>query len=157
MRSDHMLYAVAIICFVITGISFAILVDFERNLSVVTTVIFGILFTGLGFMQRPRPQTATIEVPTFATAPPPQPTAQPEIIVEEKVEATEIVAPSPPAPELTKIKGIGPKRTEQLRALNINTIEELSNASAKSLATRLNISPKITDKWITDAKKRVKS
>lgn len=156
MRSDYMLYAVAMICFVITGISFAILADFERNLSVVTTVIFGILFIGLGFMQRPKLQAAAIEVPTFATAPPPQPLAQPEITVEEKVETVEIAVPSPPAPELTKIKGIGPKRVEQLKALNINTIEELSNASARNLATRLKISPKITDKWITNAKELAK-
>jgi len=68
--------------------------------------------------------------------------------------------PPPPAPpttkppaEITKVKGIGPKRTEQLRNLGIHTAEDLTKASAEELATKTKTSPKITAKWIEEAKK----
>ncbi len=80
MRSDYMLYTVAIIFFVITGISFAVLnVGFERNLSVVSTAILGLLFLALGFALRPKPIAApTSMTPTYSAQPLPPPPPEPE-------------------------------------------------------------------------------
>lgn len=168
MRSDYMLYAVAIIFFVITGIALAAgLADFERNLSVVSTTMLGILFAGLGYILRPKPTTTITPTTTaMAVAPPPPPpapepqplqTAVPEIpsVVEQKAE---IVAESvtPPVSELTKVKGIGEKRAKQLSDLGISSVEGLSNASANEIAAQLKISPKITEKWVTNAKELTK-
>lgn len=54
MRSDYALYAAALIFFAITVISFEVLTELERNLSVVATVILGFLFIGVGYTQRDR-------------------------------------------------------------------------------------------------------
>jgi predicted flap endonuclease-1-like 5' DNA nuclease len=171
MRSDYALYTVAIILFLITGI---VLVSIETytQLWTVTTAVLGFLFVGLGYSLRPRsrPQTTIVTAPPpppAASAPAPeivQPTAPPttsvttEVIEEKQPEITvETVPPTPPTIEieLTKVKGIGEKRAGQLQTLGINTIEELSKASAKDLATKLKISPKITGKWIDNAKELV--
>lgn len=153
MRSDYALYVVAIIFFVITAMSFALeLAEFERNLWVLTTAVLGLLFAGLGYSQRPKPQARAIEAPP----PPPTPLAPPavtEVVVQEKTEP--IVETTPPKVALTEVKGIGEKRAEQLKALGVNSIEELAKASAKDLAVKLKISPKITEKWIENAKKLV--
>ena len=58
----------------------------------------------------------------------------------------------PPRSRLTKVKGIGEKRSTQLKTLGINSIEDLAKASPKDLAAKLNISPKITRKWVENAK-----
>jgi predicted flap endonuclease-1-like 5' DNA nuclease len=58
--------------------------------------------------------------------------------------------------ELTQVKGIGEKRAAQLKALGINSVEDLAKASATAIARRLQISPKITKKWIASAKELVK-
>ena len=58
--------------------------------------------------------------------------------------------------ELTQVKGIGEKRATQLKALGINSVNELANASAKTVAKKLKISPKIVEKWISSAKELVK-
>lgn len=150
MRSDHALYIVAIIFFIITGMVLAYQVQPVELLAVITAVI-GIFFIGLGYTQRPK-----AKVPTPAAAPEvPQPLpAQPspptptEAVEEKAVE----VAP-PVGTPLTQIKGIGEKRTEQLKALGINTVEELAKASPKELASKLKISPKITQRWIENAQR----
>ena len=76
----------------------------------------------------------------------------------------QVVAPTPvltPAPiespvastaDLTRVKGIGMKRAAQLKAIGINDLEDLAKASAEEMATKLKISPKITKKWIVEAK-----
>jgi len=58
MRSDYALYMVAIIFFIITGMSIAL----AENLWVVTTAILGFLFIGLGYTQKPKRQATAIEV-----------------------------------------------------------------------------------------------
>ncbi|MGB9756309.1 MAG: helix-hairpin-helix domain-containing protein [Candidatus Bathyarchaeales archaeon] len=150
MRSDYALYTVAIIFFIITGISFAVLSEPERNLSVVATAVLGLLFLGLGYSQRAKPQVKTAE-------PTPTPTPQPpvtEVVVEEKpVAAAEVALPTL---ELTQVKGIKEKRAGQLKAVGINSVEDLANASAKDLAAKLKISPKIVERWIEDAQKLLK-
>jgi predicted flap endonuclease-1-like 5' DNA nuclease len=147
MRSDYALYTVAIIFFIIMGAVFALeMAEFERNLWVVTTVILGLLFIGLGYSQRPKLKPATIE-----TLPTP---AAPTTVAEEKTEIVMEVVPTT-AMALTKVKGIGERRAEQLKALSINSVEYLAKASAKDLAVKLQVSPKITRRWIRNAKKLV--
>ncbi|MEM3770150.1 MAG: DUF4332 domain-containing protein [Candidatus Bathyarchaeia archaeon] len=158
MRSDYALYAVAIIFFIITGIVLAIEMDQTyKSLGIITTAVLGIFFIGLGYTQRPRAKVQTAVAapptppptiqPTQFTPPSPVPTST--AAVEEKV--VEIAAPA--GTPLTNVKGIGGKRSEQLKALGINTVEELAKASAKELAAKLKISPKITQRWIENAKR----
>jgi predicted flap endonuclease-1-like 5' DNA nuclease len=153
MRSDYALYVVAIIFFAITGISYAVvLTEFERNLSVVLTAVAGLLFAGLGYTQRPRKTTTAIEVPPAT----PTSTPTPAAVEVPKPEKTEVIVETAPAIiELTAVKGIKEKRAEQLKALGINNVQELANASANDLAAKLKISPKFTEKWIENAKELV--
>jgi len=156
MRSDYALYMVAIIFFIITGMSFALMAtEFERNLSVVTTAILGLLFIGLGYTQRPKPRSMAIKAPPSATPPAPAPPPAVEILKEEKPEIVVETAPAPSMIELIKVKGIGEKRAEQLKALNISSVEDLAKVSAEDLASKLKISPKITVRWIENAKKLI--
>jgi predicted flap endonuclease-1-like 5' DNA nuclease len=176
MRSDYALYVVALIFFVITVVSLLALsgFPFERNLSTVATVVLGLLFLGVGYTQRPRAKTETLQAPStqpIATAAPsPQPLATeapPSLpAVSETVEAAAqqkiepIVEPIAvpvelPKMELTAVKGIKEKRAEQLRALGISSVQELANASAEDLAKKLKIAPYFTQQWIENAKEIV--
>jgi len=150
MRSDYALYGVAIIFFVITAFSLIVLGGVEQSLSVVTTVVLGILFVGLGFTLRPGTKTARATAPT---APTPQAPVTIETPIKEEKEAVVEIASK--TLELTSVKGIKEKRAAQLRALGINTVEELSTASPEKLAKKLKISPKFTESWIQNAKKLV--
>ncbi|MCK4313331.1 hypothetical protein KAW04_01065 [Candidatus Bathyarchaeota archaeon] len=143
MRSDYVLYTIAIIFFVLTVIivsPFVSQAELERNLSVVATAVLGILFIGLGYLQRPK----NPEIEVLEPAPTP-------VAITEETEITTEIAPTVTA--LTEVKGIGEKRAEQLKGLDINSTEKLAEASAKKLARKLKISPKITAKWIENAKK----
>jgi len=146
MRSDYALYIVAIIFFILTGIVGVYQVDY-REVWIITTAVLGLFFVGLGYTQRPRapPKTAAIEAPSPAT-----PTTTPQMVKEEK----ELAAPQV-GRGLTEVKGIGVKRAEQLKALGILTVEDLAKASAEDLASKLKVSPKITEKWIKNAKKLI--
>lgn len=150
MRSDYALYMVAVIFFAITAISYAALEKFEleRNLSVVATVIIGFFFAGLGYTQRQKTVTRTIELPP----PPPMPTVTKTVEYEENKSTEE---PARPRVELTAVKGIKDKRAEQLRTLGISNVEELAKASANDLAAKLKISPKFTEKWIENARELI--
>lgn len=166
MRSDYLLYVVAVIFFIITAAVATYAVT--QQLWIVTTAVIGLAFIGLGYTQRPKPATTTMK--TSAPPPPPstpqqqQQQVRPEVIepaqlVVAEVAKQEEVAPIVQAPQpeplgggLTEVKGIGEKRAAQLKALGINSVEELAEASAKELAAKLNISPKITNKWIENAK-----
>jgi predicted flap endonuclease-1-like 5' DNA nuclease len=168
MRSDYALYVAAIILFIIAGISAMLKVSY-MDVWVATTVILGLLFAGLGYTQRPKPKARiTVETPpskpltpapapapetTAATAPEPSAPTVTEPAKEEKIEVT--VEPAQSVLGLTEVKGIGEKRKEQLNALGINSVEDLSKASADDLATKLKVSPKVTAKWIDDAKKKL--
>ncbi|MBX5328744.1 MAG: hypothetical protein QHH18_05530 [Candidatus Bathyarchaeota archaeon] len=144
MRSDYALYGVAIILFVITAIFVTYRFEYYE-LSAVTTTVFGLLFLGLGYAQRPKARAATIESP-----PPPPVSTATEIVQEAKPET--VVEVAPPKIELTTVKGIKEKRAAQLKALGIHTVEDLAKASANDLGAKLKISPKITEKWIASAK-----
>lgn len=147
MRSDYALYTVAIIFFILTGVMYASalpLEELERNLGVVTTVTLGLLFIGLGYSQKPKMKVAAFEQSPSA------PTA-----ITEKAKPVEVEA-APAAAELTQVKSIGEKRAEQLKAVGINHVGDLAKASAKGLAIKLKISPKITRRWIRSAKRLTK-
>ncbi|MDH7477815.1 MAG: helix-hairpin-helix domain-containing protein [Candidatus Bathyarchaeota archaeon] len=149
MRSDYALYTVAIIFFIITAIVLVYQVEF-KELWVVTTAVLGLLFIGLGYSQRAKPQVRAAE---------PTPTPAPQLTVTEVVVEEKPVTPAevtPPTLELTQVKGIKEKRAGQLKAVGINSVEDLATASAKDLAAKLKISPKIVERWIDDAQKLVK-
>jgi predicted flap endonuclease-1-like 5' DNA nuclease len=166
MRSDYALYVVALIFFAIAIISIAALSDYERNVSVVATVVLGLLFAGVGYSQKPRPKAETTQAPPIQAAPAPPSTQAPPPLL-PATEAVEALARPPVEPialpasvetelpriELTAVKGIKEKRAEQLRALGIGSVEELANASAVDLAKKLKISPTFTQQWIENAKK----
>jgi predicted flap endonuclease-1-like 5' DNA nuclease len=175
MRLDYISYATAIVFFIIT-LAAAVYSFEQTQVWVVTTVVIGLAFIGLGYTQRPRP-AATPTITTLAPPPPPTPPqqqhvqeqqelqqpqvsevttalSQPVVTDVVKLEETQQVVQSvqPIAGGLTDVKGIGEKRAAQLKALGIGSAEDLAKASAKDLAAKLNISPKITDKWIQNAK-----
>lgn len=145
MRSDYILYTVSIIFFILTGIVFTYPVE-QRELWTVTTIVLGLLFIGLGYSQRPK--AATIKAPAPATA-------TPSKVTEEETET--VIKAVPTVMALTEVSGIGDKRAGQLKKVGINSVEDLSKASAKSLAAKLKISAKITGKWIKNSRKLIKS
>jgi predicted flap endonuclease-1-like 5' DNA nuclease len=156
MRTDYILYAVAIIFFVITAIAYAFTLEY-KELWIVSSFVLGFLFVGLGIFQRTRirttpvemlPAHSTVEVPPSASQPVQSSTAE----VVQKVEPEAVVEIAAPALEITQVKGVKAKRAEQLKALGISSVEDLANASAKDVGAKLQISPKITEKWIADAK-----
>ena len=152
MRSDYALYAVAIVFFILTGVVVAYSV--EQQLWIVTSTVLGLIFIGLGYTQRPKQITSTTTAPTVTTPPPPP--AQTSVKEEVKGQKTEQTALESSAVELTQVKGIKEKRAEQLKAIGINSIENLANASANDIAAKLKISPKITGKWVESAKELAK-
>jgi predicted flap endonuclease-1-like 5' DNA nuclease len=157
MRSDYALYTVALIFFAITIISFVVLSELERNLSVVATVVLGLLFVGLGYTQRPRTKAETLQAPPslLAVNPPPSIAETVEAAGQQKTETS--VEPVPVSAEvakieLTAVKGVKERRAEQLKTLGIHSVEDLANASAEDLAEKLKISAKFTAQWIENAK-----
>ena len=83
--------------------------------------------------------TVTVEQPPVAETP--AVTIAPQEVNEPSIELA-----------LTQVSGIGEKRATQLKALGINTVDELAEASAEDIAKNLKVSPKIVAKWITGAK-----
>jgi len=150
MRSDYALYVVAVICFILAAVVLAAnsvgypLMPFE--IGVVTTVvlaILGVILAGAGYLTRP--EEMMVAPPPAPSTPKPSapPTPQPKTTVT-------------PTIEITEVKGIGPKRAEQLRALGINTAQDLAKTTATTLAAKTELSPKITSRWIREAKKLIK-
>jgi predicted flap endonuclease-1-like 5' DNA nuclease len=71
-------------------------------------------------------------------------------ILNASVEAS--VSTEVPVADLTRVKGIGEKRTTQLKANGITCIDDLARADALDLAAKLKVSPKIVEKWVVCAK-----
>ena len=159
MRLDYTLYVLAALLLIITVIPFVITIEGvesdTRSLWVVTTVVLGLLSIGLGYTQRPKTEAQACQ-PAVSTQ------AQPAEMEAPKQEKT--LTPTEPAMvenaastmALTQVKGIGEKRAVQLKTLGINSVEDLSKASAATVAKQLKVSPKIVDTWIANAKKLVK-
>ena len=166
MRSDYALYVVGVICFIISGVSAA----YTASLWILTPVVVGLAFIGLGYTQRPK-QTVTTQMavapppPVVVTAPAPKVTeaieekkpeeAKPEPVV-QATPVAEVAEAKPPSVGLLEVKGIKEKRAQQLNAIGIKTVEDLSKASAEDLAAKLKIAPYFTGKWIENAKEILK-
>lgn len=182
MRSNLLFYLLAVIFFLLTAIALATIVDqTEKNVWSVATVVLGLFSLSLGYYQRPKARTVVGAVPEVNTAQAVDPHLR-ESHIEEATEkhvppTTSPVSPSPmptqviaaipamtqPAEqasplksELFAIKGIGEKRAAQLKALGINRVDDLAKTSPHDLARNLSISPKITQKWVENAKERQK-
>jgi predicted flap endonuclease-1-like 5' DNA nuclease len=159
MRLDYILYTVGIICFIITvGVAY---MAAEQQLWIVIPIVLGFAFLGIGVTQRPKQEAST----QMAVAPPPPPltiarteptNVKQEIKVEEKkIEPSPVIEIKPATHELLEVKGIKDKRAQQLKAVGINTVEDLAKASATDLAAKLKIAPYFTGKWIENAKQIV--
>ncbi|MBN1358709.1 helix-hairpin-helix domain-containing protein [Candidatus Bathyarchaeota archaeon] len=173
MRLDYTLYILATLLFVITVIPFVATIEGvesdTRSLWVVTTVVLGLLSIGLGYSQRPKTEAQACQT-TITTTQEAMTQTQPATTVEETKKgktaapikqttvekAATVATAAVPVMVLTQVKGIGEKRATQLKALGINSVEDLSKASAKTVAKKLKISPKIVGNWIANAKELVK-
>lgn len=157
MRSDYALYVLAIILFILSGVMAGYGYQAqETQLWIVTTAVLGFVFIGLGYWQRPKPTTTEPTASIMTQPPPPSSTTRPTVPKVEEEEKKPTVEIEPSAIGLTRVKGIGEKRAQQLMALGINSIEDLAKATEKDLARKLKISAKITGKWIGNAKEIVK-
>jgi len=147
MRTDYVLYVVAVILFIITGI--VALYSVEQTLWIASTAVLGLFFASLGLSQRPKTQSIAVETTPATTV-----TVQPTVKEELKKEETPTVMETPVVTiELTQVKGIKAKRAEQLKALGINNAQDLANATANDLAAKLKIASYFTEQWIENAKK----
>ena len=136
MRADIPLYIIAVICF----ISATILhlyppAGSEPSTYTVILAVLGAIFAGVGYSMRPR-RIETVEAVKETTA-------------KEAVTETETRS----SLQLVDVKGIGPKRAEQLRSIGIQSVEELAKQSSEELSRKANVSTKIAGKWIEEAKK----
>jgi predicted flap endonuclease-1-like 5' DNA nuclease len=122
----------------------------------------GVMFLGVGYTMRPKKPTT---ITPFETKPEEtiSEISQPSNIVSETPQTVEITPSAPqstlkaeePRIELTNVKGIGPKRAEQLKRLGIYTVYDLADANADELAKKVELSPKITNRWVEEAKKLI--
>ena len=155
MRVDVSLYIIALICFVLAGYLQSSYTD--QFTYVITLTILGVVFLGIGYSMRPKPvtimETKQLQVSETKEAEA-GPEAAPKVESEAKVMVT--AAEEETVLELTSVKGIGPKRAEQLKSIGIQSAEELANKSSEELAEKLKVSAKIAEKWIKAAKKLVK-
>ena len=183
MRTDYLLYVLAVIFFILTALSLAFVASqTEQSLSVIATVVLGLFSAGLGFHYRPKTKTTatappSVEAPSIEESDSHVRESHLAESVEKHAEPTEtppsisnmptqlnapmpLLTPSAPQTptsvksELTEIHGINDKRAAQLREMGIGSISALANASADDLAKNLMVSPKVTRMWIGSAKKR---
>jgi hypothetical protein len=152
MRSDYALYIVAIICFILAAVVFMGSIDYAGYLvmdpliSMVTTAVLSVLAlvsAGAGYVIRPEEMIS----PPPSRPPAPKPsTPLPAAIPKTTT--------NPPI-AITEVKGIGPKTAERLRALGIDTAQELAKSSATLLAADMGISSKMTNNWVREAERLV--
>lgn len=58
--------------------------------------------------------------------------------------------------DLTEIKGIGAKRAEKLKAIGVNTVQDLARFSPEELSEKTDISKKLLSNWIEQARELIK-
>ena len=135
MRADIPLYIIAIICF---GLAVGLHFYSSEPVQAYTVIlaVLGAIFAGVGYSMRPK-QTETLKVTK-------------EVTVKEET-VTEVKAK--PSLKLVDVKGIGPKRAEQLKSIGIQSVEELAKESSEELSKKAKVSTKVADKWIKAAKK----
>jgi predicted flap endonuclease-1-like 5' DNA nuclease len=154
MRLDYAAYVLAVVFLVLAAVSYVIVAEpTTKTVAVATTFVLGFFSLGLGYYEKPKteqassPSAAAPQAPQVATLEAPE---------EEKVEAAEVLAPAAASGlALTRVKGIGEKREAQLRAIGINTVEELAAASVEDVAAKLKVYPKIVANWVAAAKELV--
>ena len=133
MRTDYVLYAVGGIFFVAAGYTLFDKASLEKLMAgmliysaiVFVLVLFGITALIFGYSLRPKRQM--------------MPSIESSLVVESFM-------------DLTRVKGIGEKRAEELKTFGIVSVVDLSSASAEELAEKLQISSKITQRWIREAR-----
>jgi len=133
LRSDNILYIVGITLLIVTGYALFTKESLEDALGgmliysaiVFVLVLFGITAFIFGYNLRPQKKNL--------------------LSIASSLNVESLM-------ELTRVKGIGEKRAEQLKALGITTVADLSAASAEELAEKLQVSSKITKRWIKDAR-----
>jgi outer membrane biosynthesis protein TonB len=124
MRTDYILYVVAVICFIIAGYSAAVpFTDATANMIIVIVlVIIGIIFALGGYSLRPQKPTITKGTPSMPPTksaieerpvmpmpePAPEPEPETEIAPAPEPEAETIPAPEPPPEPMTS-----PETTEE--------------------------------------------
>ncbi len=119
MRLDYTLYALAVVFFVITVVSFVALVDTQtRSLSVVATVVLGLLSIGLGYNLRPK-----IRAPPSSTATPVAQTSMPEAAPVSST-TTPIAQTTMPEATTTQTSTETPTETKTAETAIITTPEE---------------------------------
>jgi predicted flap endonuclease-1-like 5' DNA nuclease len=177
MRTHYLLYALAVVFFIITAASLALVMDAtEKNLWVVSTAVVGLFSASLGYIFRPKTTATAAPTTEVSAAQPvapvtsvagsiqtiPEPTRTPIALIPDAtreiapIPSNNIVAVEVSAPqksELLTVKGINAKRAEQLNTLGIHRLGDLAKASAEDLAKQLTVSPRITRMWIGSAKK----
>jgi len=158
LRFDVIFYAVGIICFIL-----AILIIPFWGVTLIPTafmvvlLLFGIFFIISGHSARPRKYNIVPSVKPIETAKPLMQKPEEKPAQQQPPQPIQPpIEPTRPLTELTKIKGIGPKRIAQLNALQIISVEDLVRFSEEDLAVKLKISRKTTAKWLEQAKDLLK-
>src|SRR3990170_5143330 len=116
MRSDYVLYVIAVICFIIAGVFVAGTIPLEATMSLAATAVFfilGIIFAVGGYALRPKVAAPMpmVSHPSPVEPSPPQP--EPSPLVEEKVEEAPAVPPlvveaPPPVEEVPVVEPTPP-------------------------------------------------
>jgi predicted flap endonuclease-1-like 5' DNA nuclease len=163
LRLDIVFYALGIVCFIFTALIIPLFgVTLLPVAFLIVFLLFGLLFMAFGYSTRPRhyriirpskpPEVKIKEKPPQ----PPEITETPTAPPPSSPEQATLPELSKPPMELTRIKGIGPKRVRALNALQIVSVEDLAKFSAEELADKLEISSKITAKWVEQAQNLLK-
>lgn len=162
MRLDYALYGLAVVLFVLTGITFALVAETDvRNVYAISTALVGIISLGGGYFLRPKAtkvsadETANPPPPVLATVP-----AQQTALV---VEASKIEAPLAEAPkvealikeqspiqaaivaEAPKVEAVEPKVSaeEPIVAESVTPATEVVSGEPKEAATQASPSAKL--------------
>lgn len=128
---------------------------------VTTLLLFGFLFIVFGYSSRPKHYKIVTPLKPLEAKneeKPPQPQEITEASMTPQLSSPQQVLSnlSKPQMELTRIKGIGPKRVAALNALQIMSVEDLTKFSAEDLSEKLKIPSKITIKWVEQAQNLLK-
>jgi hypothetical protein len=144
MRSDYVLYVVAVICFIIAGVFIAGAIQLEATMSLAVTAVFfilGIIFAVGGYALRPK---AAAPLPAVS-----QPLPPPQLApVEEKVEAPAVTPPvveaAPPVEEAPVVEPMPPPVEEVVPTEAIPVLTLAESAKCPKCGTEVS-SPK--KKW----------
>jgi len=145
MRLDYPLYALAIIFFAITAVTFTLVTDPNgRDIYAVSTVVIGLSLAIAGYLVRPKTEAATVSPQTQPPQKPAPPTApQPVVPAEAPVIETPLVEQSKietlPMIDAPKIVTPALEKPAVVEALPSAPVKEAPaiEAAAPALATEL--------------------